>query len=182
MVEITEKVHLSYKDAKDVPIPRNLLHVADAGERYLKIQGSHPVICKLASGGCIDLFKQCKNCSLSSSTKYGSLKEKLANAVEAACKKEEEGESKAMFEATSTQSNQKKKKASLQTCPDTLEIDVNTCKVVVLCPMSWKQQDLWVLLEASMLEAVFDFLAEDVEACLKNESKRSYSKRKLQED
>ena len=99
-----------------------------------------------------------------------------------ACKKEEEGESKDIFEASSTQSNQKKKKASLQSCPDSLEIDVNTCKVVVLCPMSWKQKDLWVLLEASMLKAVFDFLAEDVEACFKNESKRSYSKRNFQED
>ena len=49
MVGVTEKVHLSYKHAQDVPIPRNLLHVADGGERYLKIQGSHPVICKLAA-------------------------------------------------------------------------------------------------------------------------------------
>ena len=51
MVEIIERVHLSYKDAKEVAIPRNLLHVADGGERYLKIQGSHPVVCKLAAGG-----------------------------------------------------------------------------------------------------------------------------------
>ena len=182
MVEITERVHLSYKDAKEVAIPRNLLHVADGGERYLKIQASHPVICKLAAGGCLNVFKQCKNPSLSSSTKYGSLKEKLANAVEAACKKEEEGETKDIFEGTSTESNQKKRKAKLQTCPDTVEIDVNTCKVEVLCPMAWKQQDLWVKLEPSMLQAVLDFLADDVQSCYKNETKRSYNKRNVQED
>ena len=54
MVEITERVLLSYKDAKEVAIPRNLLHVADGGERYLKIQGSHMAVCKLAAGGHFD--------------------------------------------------------------------------------------------------------------------------------
>ena len=88
MVEITERVLLSYKDAKEVAIPRNLLHVADGGERYLKIQGSHMAVCKLAAGGHLDVYKQCKNPSLSSSANYGLLKEKLANAVQESCNKE----------------------------------------------------------------------------------------------
>ena len=71
MVEITERVLLSYKDAKEVAIPRNLLHVADGGERYLKIQGSHMAVCKLAAGGHLDVYKQCKNPSLSSSANEG---------------------------------------------------------------------------------------------------------------
>ena len=176
MVEITERVHLSYKDAKEVAIPKNLLHVADEGERYLKIQGSHPVVCKLVAGGHLDVFKQCRNPSLSSSANYALLKEKLANAVQEACKKEQEEGEKDIFEGSTTSANQKKRKANLFHCPDTLEIAVKTCQVKILTPMSFKQQDLWVQLDPQMLEAVFGFLEEDVETCFKSD-KRSYSKK-----
>ena len=179
MVEIIERVHLSYKDAKEVAIPRNLLHVADGGERYLKIQGSHPVVCKLAAGGHLAVFKQCQNPSLSSSANYALLKEKLANAVQEACNKEQEEGEKDIFEGSTTAANQKKRKASLTYCPHTVEIAVNTSQIKVLTPMSFKQQDLWVLLDPQMLEAVFDFLGEDVETCFKSGSKRKYSKKTL---
>ena len=108
MVEITERVLLSYKDATEVAVPRNLLHVADGGERYLKIQGSHHMLCKLAAGGHLDVFQQCKNPSLSSSANYGSLKEKLANAVQESCNKEQEEGEKDIFEGTTSATNQKK--------------------------------------------------------------------------
>jgi len=177
MVEITERVLLSYKDAKEVAIPRNLLHVADGGERYLKIQGSHMAVCKLAAGGHLEVYKQCKNPSLSSSANYGLLKEKLANAAQESCNKEQEEGEKDIFEGSTTGTNQKKRKATLEACSDTVEIAVKTCQVKVLRPMSYKQQDLWVLLDPQMLEAVFCFLGEDVETCFKNDSKRSYSKK-----
>ena len=176
MVEITERVLLSYMDAKEVAIPRTLLHVADGGERYLKIQASHPVVCKLAAGGHLNVFKQCKNPSFSASANYASLREKLVNAVQESLKKEAEDE-KDIFEGSPTPKNQKKRKAQLDYCPDTVEIEVKTCQVKVLSPMNYKQQDLWVLMDPEMLEAVFSFLSEDVETCFKSDSKRSYSKR-----
>lgn len=113
--------------------------------------------------------------SLSASTNYAVLKEKLCNAVKEACAEEEDKKKQDSFEGSGKQGNAQKGKPTLQKCPDRF-------KVQVLCPMSWKQHDLRVLMDPGMLAAVFDFLSADVKNCFQSECKKSYNKTKLAED
>ena len=183
MVSISQKLVVSYKASLDVTIPNNLIH-SEGNDKFLKIQVSHPVICKLsaaAAAGKLDIWKACKNPSLSSSSNYGILKEKLCQAVQEASAPEDK-EEKDIFAGNVKQGNAKQGKPTLEKCPDKVEMDVDGCKVQVLCPQSWKQYNLWVLMDPGMLAAVFAFLGADVESCFQAENKRSYNKRKLAED
>lgn len=57
MVSMNEKVAPSYKALSDVTIPYNLIQAGDGKD--LKIQASHPAICKLpaAGRGKLDMWK-----------------------------------------------------------------------------------------------------------------------------
>ena len=178
MVEVTEKVvvSLSYKDVRDATLPSCLLCHDDDGQRFLKVQASHPVICKLASGGYVELYYAKKNPSLSNSSQYGLLKKKLEEGVEQAIKEIEQKDGEDMF----TGPDKKKTAFPLWKLPTKMEIEVGGTQVTVMTPTTRKQQDLWVLMEPSMLTAIFDWLSEDVEACFKEESKRIYKRKQAE--
>ena len=60
--------------------------------------------------------------------------------------------------------------------PETVSVNLLGVDVDVLAPSSWKAADVYIKLEAAMLEAVLIFLHSDCEECFKSSSKRCYSK------
>ena len=179
MVDISEKVVLSYKKASSVVIPDTLVHVSEDGTKYLKVQGSHPTIVKLVAADQVDLLRSCRNPSLSHGEYFALLKQKQQEALEALCSKEEEKDAEALFEAKEKNKTSKKKLA-LKDLPETLGIELAGQTIVLLRPSTWKGTDVWVQMDANMLAATFDFLSKDCEECFKDGTKRSYNKRKLE--
>ena len=49
IVDISEKVVLSYKGVNKAVVPDNLVSVGPDGRKFLKIQGSHPLVCRLVA-------------------------------------------------------------------------------------------------------------------------------------
>ena len=49
MVDISEKVVLSCKGVNKAVVPDNLVSVGPDGRKFLKIQGSHPLVCRLVA-------------------------------------------------------------------------------------------------------------------------------------
>ena len=172
MVEIVDKVAIKYQDGSPVAIPSQLIHTTEGGVRFLQFQASHSAICRLVCGH-NDFWKQCKNPSLSGSKNYGILREKQEQAMMAALQVEEEDDKK---DQIFTDNSKKKTRPKICNGPETLVINVNGCNVVILAPGSWKQQDVVVQLDETMLEAVIAFMAEDCESCLASDGKRTYQK------
>ena len=80
MVDIQERIAVSFNGSPSVPIPPQLLAV-HGGQKFLNMQGSHPNICRLVCGNRTDLLKGCKNPSLAQSPQLVALREKVVQAV-----------------------------------------------------------------------------------------------------
>ena len=177
MVDISEKIVLSYKNVTGAVVPDSLVQLGPDGRKFMRIRPSHPIVCKLASADHVDLYKQCKNPSLNQGECFALLRKKQEEALEMASaqeEKEEENIDKQLFKAEKPL----KKKPKLASGPETLELDVGGIQVEVLKPSSHKDKDLCVLVDSTMLAATFDFLATDVENCFKDDiTKRPYKKK-----
>ena len=51
----------------------------------------------------------------------------------------------------------------------------------MLAPKSWRKGDIWVQMDKDMLEAVFDWVAHDCDACY-HQSKRGYKRKAAGEE
>ena len=176
MVEIQETLAISFAGATFVQIPAGLVHVGNNGVKFLKLPGSHPAICKLFCGKETEVFKECRNPSCAGSNKLVTLKEKVQDALKKAlaC---QEGEDP-LFESAGSSAGSTKKKVlpKVTNAPETLSVVLLGVVVEVLAPRSWDNEDVYVKLETSMLEAVFNFLHSDCLECLKAPSRRCYNK------
>lgn len=178
MVDISEKVVLSYQGVNKAVAPDNLLCVGPDGRKFLKMQGSHPLVCRLVAASNLEALKNCKNPSLCQGDAFGSLRKKQEEALnkalsEAKQKEEEEEKEKDLFKVEKPP----KKKLKLSSGPDTLTLNLDGKDIEVLKPSSWKDKDVAVLLDSSMLALTFDFLSTDVDSCFKDGNKRSYKKK-----
>ena len=177
MVDIAEKIVLSYKNVTGALIPDNLILEGLDGRKFMRIRPSHPIVRKLASADNVALYKQCKNPSLSQGDCFAVLRKKQEEALAQAMaveEKEEDDKDKATFKAE----HPPKKKRKLADGPETLQFEVGGAQVEVLKASSYKDKDLSVLVDSTMLAVIFDFLAKDVEACFKEDIvKRAYKKK-----
>lgn len=178
MVDISERVVLSYKAVSKSVVPDNLVSVASDGRKFLKMQGSHPLVCRLVAAANLEALKNCKNPSLYQGDAFLSLRKKQEEAVQKAMSevKEEEDKNQDLFKAE----KHAKKKAKLTSVPETLTLDLDGTDIEILRPTTWKDKDVAVLLDSNMLAAAFDFLSSDVDTCFKDGQKRSYKKKKHQ--
>lgn len=175
MVDISEKVVLSYKGVNKAVVPDNLVSVGPDGRKFLKIQGSHPLVCRLVAADNLEALKTCKNPSLCQGDAFDSLRKKQEEALHKALSeaKEEEEKEKDLFKVE----KHPKKKLKLSSGPDFLTLNLDGNDIEVLKPRTWKDKDVSVLLGSSMLAVTFDFLATDVDTCFKDGNKRSYRKK-----
>ncbi|OLP99575.1 hypothetical protein AK812_SmicGene17865 [Symbiodinium microadriaticum] len=165
MVEIQERVALAFAGGRHVPIPPALLVVGSDGSKYLKVRPSHGAICKLICGEA--KCKEAKNPSLAASPALA----KLHGQIQKALEPDQPGDD--IFEAKDCKRKQLSKKAD---APETVTISVNGTDVVLLAPKSSKTTDLIVKMEPQMMQAVFDMLAVDCEACFRELPKRAYTR------
>ena len=63
-MEIQERLAVSFAGAGFVQIPHVLVHVGKNGDKFLKLQASHPAICKLLCGKETELLKEPFFCCL----------------------------------------------------------------------------------------------------------------------
>ena len=173
-MEIEERLAVSFGGAEFVQIPPGLLHAGNNGVKFLKLQASHPAICKLLCGKETQVFKDCRNPSFAGSGKLVTLKEKVHDSLKKALGQEEEDP---LFEnAGSSAGKPRYGLPKLTNAPETVSVDVLCVVVGALAPSSWRNEDVYVKLEATMLVAVFNFLHSDCLECLKLPSKRCYQK------
>ena len=178
MVDISERIVLTYKNVTAAVVPGNLVQLGPDGRKFMRIRPSHPVVCKLAAAENVDVFKQCKNPSLSQSESFAELRKKQEEALAIALAQENQDEKDTDTPLFKAAENPPKKKPKLASGPETLELDVGGIQVEVLKPSSYKDKDLCVLVDSTMLAAIFDFLAKDVENCFSNGiCKRAYKKK-----
>ena len=114
------------------------MSVGPGGRKLLKIQGSHPLVCRLVAADNLEALKTCKNPSLCQGDAFDSLR-----------KKQEEALHKALSEAEEEEEKEKdllkvekppKKKLKLSSGPDFLTLNLK--------PGTWKDKDVSVLLDA----------------------------------
>ena len=156
MVEIQETLAISFAGATFVQIPAGLVHVGNNGVKFLKLAGSHPAICELFCGKETEVFKECRNPSFAGSNKLVTLKEKVQDALKKAlgC---QEGEDPLFETAGSSAGKAKKVLPKATNAPETISVVLLGVVVEVLAPRSWRNEDVYVKLETSMVEAVFIF-------------------------
>ena len=176
-MEIQERLALSFAGGGFAHIPPSLVHVGEHGVKFLKLQGSHPAICKLLCGKEVDLLKTCRNPSFAGSQKLAALKEKVQESLKKSLAGqegdpvfEEAGESGGSLGKT------KKGLPKLENAPETITLDLYGVEVEVLAPNSWKSSDVFVKLESTMLDSVFKFLNTDCHECFSNSTRRSYQR------
>lgn len=175
MVEIQQKVAMSYAGSPLVTIPDSLLVQAENGTQFLKIRGSHPTIVKLIAGSQQEKLKP--NTSLAGSQKLAKLKMEVKKVCETqagqAAAQEQAGPGEEFFEESA---QPKAKKPKLEKLPETVVVKLEDKEIMVMPPSSWKSSDVMVKLDQNMLQVVFDMLAADLDECLQD-SKRSYRKK-----
>ena len=108
----------------------------------------------------------------------------VKDAVRAAVKKEmakdmEDLDKDELFEepadASEDSVNGKQMRGLLQKAPAIVKIKVGGTDIPCLVPKSWKSTDIMVQLQADILQAVFDFIMEDIHNVL-SQNKRAYKK------
>ena len=172
MVEIEQRVIISYAGGCQVQVPEKLL-VSHAGQKYLKLLGSHHGICRLVSGPNLETYKKASNPSLAGSPALKQLKSQVQDAIRNEAQKqsgvfaglEDDGD------GNHENPNNRAKVAP----PPSVDIDVDGQKVTCLTP-SGKISELCVLLDKDMLGAVFSAIHKDINECFAAE-KRSYKKK-----
>jgi hypothetical protein len=80
MVEIEQRVIISFAGGSQVQVPEKLL-VSHAGQKYLKLLGSHHGICRLVSGPNLETYKKASNPSLAGSPALKQLKSQVQDAI-----------------------------------------------------------------------------------------------------
>lgn len=175
MVDISERVVLSYKNVCAAVVPKVLILPGPDGKKFLKLQASHPFVCRVLAAHNLDLYRECKNPSLSKGECFALLRKKQEEALaNASSNQQDDGGEK---EQALFKDEQPKKKPRLDNGHATLQLDVGGIKVEVLKPSSYKEKDVSVLLDPSMLTSVFEFLEADCESCFKDVQKRAYTKK-----
>ena len=169
MVEIEQRVIISFAGGSQVQVPEKLL-VSHAGQKYLKLLGSHHGICRLVSGPNLETYKKASNPSLAGSPALKQLKSQVQDAI----RNEEEKQSGVFAGLDGDGNNENQKKRAKVAPPPSVDIDVDGQKVTCLTP-SGKISELCVLLDKDMLGAVFNAIHKDINECFAAE-KRSYKK------
>lgn len=146
-----------------VQIPKALV-VESGGQKFFKLQCTHPAVCKLLCGQNTALFQGSKNPSMAGSSRLQMLKDSVQQALRNAVMPPEPA---GVFEDEKGAGNPPKKRQKKLPHPDSLEVDVCGSKVVVLTPQNFKAQDVFVLMDKEMLENVFGFLHKDRFGCQK---------------
>ena len=176
MVEISEKILVSFKNGPECTIPSSLLVKAETGQKFLKLRPSAPILVKLICGPeHAEELAKVKNPSLATSPKF----QELRGMIEEAVRKHADGKQDAehdLFGDVEPDTVTKQGKPSLQDAPETISLDLNGVTITCLTPTSWKSSDISVALEESQLEAVFSHLEEDCPECFENRKKRRYEK------
>ena len=157
-------------------IPAGLVHAGRNGDKFLKLQGSHPAICKLLCGKDVELLKTCRNPSLAGSQKLAALKEKVQDGLKNLLVDQEDPLFEDAGESAGSAGKQKRSLPKLENAPETITVDLYGVDVEVLAPTSWNSSDVYVKLDSTMLDNVFKFLHPDCQECFNAGSKRSYQK------
>lgn len=189
MVEIVTKVQaaISYKGGPEVWIPPALLHTTDAGVQFLKVAGSHWSICRIICGKDMERWKTWKNPSMSGSRRLHSLAGQLYEAAANVLRAQDEvfggavGPCAGPGAGAGAGEAGRQRDLDLRNLPETLRLSVNCQDVTVLAPKSWRKGDIWVQMDKDMLEAVFDWVAHDCNACY-HQSKRGYKRKAAGEE
>ena len=174
-IEIFERIAMSYAGGLLVQLPDSLIQEHE-GKKFLKLQCSHPAICRLLCGDQIEQFNSCKNASFAGSPKLQLLRGEVQKALRKAVTPAEVA---GVFDggdepdAKSGASADKKKQRMLP-FPATLQVHFEGTDLCVLTPKS-----VYVLLEKDMLECIFASFHEDMENCLAA-TKRAYCKKRKQ--
>ena len=179
-IEIFERIAMSYAGGPVVQLPDTLIQEHE-GKKFLKLQCSHPAICRLLCGDKTEQFTSCKNASFAGSPKLQLLRGEVQKALRKAVTPAEvagvfdggdEPDAKPVASA-------EKKKQKMLPFPATLQVRFESTELCVLTPKSFKCQDVYVLLEKDMLECIFGSFHEDMDYCLAA-TKRGYSKKRKQ--
>lgn len=80
MVEIEQRVIISCAGGSQVQVLEKLL-VSHAGQKYLKLLGSHHGICRLVSGQTLETYKKASNPSLAGSPALKQLKSQVQDSI-----------------------------------------------------------------------------------------------------
>lgn len=193
-VELRNAIEIKWLDDTWHSIPASLL-VTHGGKQYLKMRPSHPTIVSL-----ITSKKAEKNASFASSEAYAKMTEarniaalKLHGSKKVDDVKEhaEEEQQEALFQETANESEDemiedfdmephvKRRKKAIPGGQYLVTINVGVEQTPVECLVQGARparSDLLILLECQQLQAVFDALKNDVEACLAAKP-RQYKKR-----
>ena len=171
MVEIKEKLMISYNGGPECTVPHNLTTKTESGEqKFLKLRPSSAALAKVICGGC-----SVKNPTFTHSQKLKELKDMFSAALQAAAKQHDDNLGADLFcedEASSAGGKEKDAKVDLSNCPPTVSLDLNGSQITCLTPTSGKGSDLCVALEETQLEAVFAFLRPTLD----QDRERNYSK------
>ena len=175
-MEIREKVELKFKDGPRVIMPDDMIVREDEGT-WVRMRPSHYCVAKLILGHMED-YKSKHQPSLSGCKKFAELNKKIhekamehmvddGKAADDVFAQGDEGE----------QPKKKQKKIEFRKAPSTLIIDVGGKEIEVKTPSSLKESDIVVKLDADMLSAFCEFVAEDenIQTCMGKE-KRAYVK------
>ena len=171
-MEVVETITLCYKGGPQVCLPASLIHLDDDGKRWLKFRPSSHIITRLVLGH-LDAFKKAKNPSLTASPKVKELQDLVKEALSA----HEEEPADEMFAGENKGEGKGKKnkdKVSLQEAPRSVFITLMDSQIEVKTPMSWKQSDVLVPIDATTLTNLCNYILEDVSCCLQKEGKRVY--------
>ena len=159
-MEIREKVELKFKDGPRVIMPDDMIVREDEGT-WVRMRPSHYCVAKLILGHMED-YKSKHQPSLSGCKKFAELNKKIhekaiehmvddGKAADDVFAQGDEGE----------QPKKKQKKIEFRKAPSTLIIDVGGKEIEVKTPSSLKESDIVVKLDADMLSAFCEFVAED---------------------
>ena len=165
-MQVSERVVLRYRDGPEMVIPPALLF-EENGVKWFKLQKSHYSVAKLILGHRPD-FKEFKNPSLSNCPQFAALQSMQKKAL--GLDKAEAGELFAEEEGDSEAKNTKKPK-HLSKLPKECTIDVKGIAVVLKTPQDFSE-DICVQSEASQLDAVCQFILDDLGDCFGK--KRTY--------
>ena len=181
-MEVFHQVLLQYRDGPKVAIPDVLLQ-EENGIQYLKIRPSNFTIAKLVLGH-MENFKKLNNPSLAACPQIPKLNDMVKDAIRAAVKKEmtkdiEDLDKDELFEEPADASEDsitgKQMRSLLQKAPAIVKIKIGDADIPCLVPKSWKSTDIMVQLQADILQAVFDFIMEDIHNVF-SQNKRAYKK------
>lgn len=179
-MQVFEEISCQYRNGPKVAIPAGLIHVDADGHKWLRMRASNATLARLLLGH-FEEFQSLKNPSLTASPQWKKLLTLVRDEMKKQILNKDAGQAD-LFADDDTggdpSDDQKhvRKKLVLAQCPPRIQIPLLGLPIWVKTPKSWKESDVVIPLDAISLGTVCDFIMEDVDACLKQEKKRSYNK------